>query len=51
MDMPEMPKALREYFAKFGRRGGKIRAKKLTAEQRTASAKKAAAARWSKKKK
>jgi len=39
-----------KYFAKFGKRGGKARAKKLTAEQRKESARQAAQARWSKKK-
>lgn len=32
----------------MGRRGGRARAKKMTGEQRTASARKAAVARWSK---
>ena len=36
-----------EYFAKFGKAGGKLRAKKLSPEQRSESAKKAAQARWS----
>lgn len=43
-------KELTKYFAKFGKQGGKARAKKLTAEQRRASAKKAAKARWAKQK-
>jgi len=34
-----------------GLRGGKARAKKLTADERSASARKAAAARWSMRKK
>ena len=38
----------REYFAKQGRRGGKLRAAKLTKEKRAEIAKKAALARWSK---
>jgi hypothetical protein len=42
---------IRDYFAKFGRQGGKIRAKKLTPEQRREVARKAAQARWAKKKK
>ena len=33
-----------------GHKGGKARARKLTAEQRRASARKAAVARWAKKK-
>lgn len=37
--------------AALGKLGGKARAKKLTAEQRSASAQKAAQARWAKKKK
>jgi len=40
---------IRQYFAKFGKKGGKATAKKLTAEQRKESARKAAQARWSKK--
>lgn len=32
----------------LGRRGGKVRAQKLTAERRSAVAKKAASARWAK---
>jgi len=43
-------KELRKYFAKFGKQGGKARAKKLTPKQRTESARKAAQARWAKKK-
>lgn len=45
------PKAIREYFAKFGRQGGKIRAKRMTPEQRKEVARKAAQARWAKKQK
>jgi hypothetical protein len=41
-------KEIKEYFAKFGRQGGKATAKKLTPEQRKASARKAARARWAK---
>ena len=40
-----------KYFAKFGKRGGKAHAKKLTAVQRKESARKAAQARWAKVKK
>jgi hypothetical protein len=43
-------KELTKYFAKFGKQGGKARAKKLTPEQRKASARKAAQARWAKQK-
>ena len=42
-------KEIREYFAKFGRKGGQATARKLTPEQRKASARKAALARWAKK--
>ena len=38
------------YAVEFARKGGTARAKKLTAEQRRASAKKAAKARWAKQK-
>ena len=41
-------KEIRAYFAKFGKEGGKARAKNLTPEQRRASARKAAQARWAK---
>ena len=37
------------YATQFARKGGQARAKKLTAEQRRASARKAAQARWAKK--
>lgn len=43
-------KELTKYFAKFGKQGGDTRARKLTREQRTESARKAAQARWAKKK-
>jgi hypothetical protein len=39
------------YAVEFARKGGVARAKKLTAEQLKASAKKAAQARWAKEKK
>ena len=39
---------LAEYFVEFARRGGKARAKNLTAERRRAIARKAARARWTK---
>ncbi len=41
-------KEIREYFAKFGRKGGQATARKLTPEQRKAIALKAAQARWAK---
>lgn len=37
-----------KYAAEFARLGGKARAKKLSAEERRASARKAARARWAK---
>jgi hypothetical protein len=37
------------YATEFARKGGKARAEKLTSEQRKASARKAAQARWAKK--
>ncbi|MFZ0806631.1 MAG: hypothetical protein WAN03_10635 [Candidatus Sulfotelmatobacter sp.] len=37
---------IREYFARFGKQGGKMRAKNMTPEQRSASARKAVEARW-----
>jgi hypothetical protein len=43
-------KELKDYFAKMGKRGGKARTRKLTPEQRKASARKAAQARWAKNK-
>jgi hypothetical protein len=43
-------KELRNYFAKMGKRGGKARVKNSTPEQRKASARKAAQARWAKNK-
>ena len=45
-----MAKAKNSYAVEFARKGGKARAKKLTAEQRKASARKAARARWAKQK-
>jgi len=39
------------YAVEFARKGGEARAKKLTEEQRTESARKAAKARWAKAKK
>jgi len=43
-------KEIRDYFAKFGKRGGHATAKKMTPEQRKESARKAAQARWAKEK-
>jgi hypothetical protein len=40
--------SVREYLAKIGKKGGKARLKKMTAEQRKAVARKAAQARWAK---
>jgi hypothetical protein len=37
---------IREYFAKFGKQGGKKAARMMTPEQRQESARKAAKARW-----
>jgi hypothetical protein len=48
--LPVNRKELTKYFAKFGKQGGKARAKKLTAEQRKESASKAAKVRWAKQK-
>ena len=45
-----MAKEKKLTFSEFARIGGKARAKKLTAEQRKASARKAAKARWAKQK-
>ena len=44
-------KEITEYFRKFGKEGGKTRAKKMTPEQRKESARRAAQARWSQTKK
>jgi hypothetical protein len=45
----EIPAAFRKYLAEIGRKGGKKAGKTLSADQRSARAKKAAAARWKKK--
>lgn len=42
---------IREYFARFGKQGGKATAKKMTPKQRQESASRAAKARWAKEKK
>jgi hypothetical protein len=39
---------IRDYFAKFGKEGGKTRAKNMTPEERSAAARKAVEARWAK---
>jgi len=44
------PKAVREYFEKIAKKGGNARAKKLTPEERKDIARRAAQARWAKKK-
>ena len=45
-----MAKRKDSYAVEFARKGGNARAKKLTAEQRKESARKAARARWAKQK-
>ncbi len=39
-------KEIRDYFAKFGKKGGETRARNMTAEQRSQAARKAVEARW-----
>ena len=50
--MAKLPKAVIDYFRKIGRHGasagGKARAAKMTPEERTEVARKAAKARWAK---
>lgn len=48
MAKKKMPAAVLDYFRKEGEKGAKVRMQKLTPEQRSAIAKKAAAARWKK---
>jgi hypothetical protein len=52
MPKKRMPKDVREFFVKMGKQGGllggKIRAAKLTSEERSAAARKAVQARWAK---
>jgi hypothetical protein len=52
MAKSEVPKELREYLAKLGKKGGKkggpARAAAMTPEQRSESARKAVQARWAK---
>jgi hypothetical protein len=42
---------IRDYFARFGKQGGKARALKMSPEERKESARKAARARWDEEKK
>lgn len=42
---------IRDYFAKFGKQGGKTRAKNMSPKERTEAARKAVSARWAKQKK
>jgi hypothetical protein len=37
---------IREHFAKFGKKGGRARAQNMSAEDRSAAARKAVQARW-----
>jgi len=46
----ETAKAIRRFLASIGQKGGRTTAKRLTAKQRAASAKRAARARWAKQK-
>jgi hypothetical protein len=52
MPKKKIPDEVMEYFVKMGRKGGKIggrvRAERMTAEQRQESARKAVIARWDK---
>jgi hypothetical protein len=52
MPKKKLPPEILEYFVKMGRKGGRIggkaRAEKLSAEERSESARKAVTARWSK---
>jgi hypothetical protein len=45
----KLPAAMRKYFSKLGSKGGKKAADSLTAAERSARARTAAAARWKKK--
>jgi len=55
MGRTQVPQGLREYLAKLGSKGGKkggpARAAKMTAEERSESARRAVQARWAKAKK
>jgi hypothetical protein len=54
MATKKLPEDVRAYFARMGKKGGKIggslRAAKMTAEERSESARKAVQARWAKRK-
>jgi hypothetical protein len=54
MAKTKLAREMREYLAKIGarggRKGGRVRASRMTAEQRSDSARKAVQARWAKKK-
>ena len=45
-----LQEAIREHLRQLGRKGGKKRVERMTAEERSASARKAAKARWAKEK-
>ena len=47
--MAKLPAAMRKYLSKLGSKGGKKAAESMTAAERSARAKKAAATRWKKK--
>jgi len=47
----QLPEAALEYFREQGHIGGKTRAKRLSAEERSEQARKAVQARWAKSKK
>jgi hypothetical protein len=53
MAKTRLPREMREYLAKIGAKGGKkgglVRASRMTPEQRSESAQKAVRARWAKK--
>jgi len=55
MPKKKLPPEIRDYFVKMGKKGGliggKARAAKLSAEERTESARNAVQARWAKNKK
>jgi hypothetical protein len=44
-------KEISDYFRKFGKEGGKTRAKRMSPQERQDSARRAAQARWAKQKK
>ena len=46
--MAKKKSEISKYLAKLGRKGGKATAKRLTSEQRSQAAQKAAVARWAK---